>query len=151
LPDRVRFLADECCDTGLTGFLRKKGYDVSYISEQETGAGDDAVLQKAYTESRILITEDKDFGELVFRLRKLSTGVILIRIPVKQRHLKFLRLEKLTDEYSDRLSGHFVVVDTDKFRFRPLLSIVTLGDEKNKKERKDDFVDENNILEISEG
>lgn len=112
MPDILKFLADECCDMGLTAFLRKKGYDVSYISEQGTGAEDDTVLQKAYTENRILITEDKDFGELVFRLRKPAAGVIFIRIPIKQRHLKCLRLEKLIDEYSDRLSGRFVVVDT---------------------------------------
>lgn len=124
MPDKLKFLADECCDTGLIALLRAAGHDLSYISEEGAGTEDDSVLQKAYTENRILLTEDKDFGELVCRLRKPSAGVILIRIPVKQRHLKYPRLKKLIDEHADRLFGRFVVVDTEKFRFRPLLSVI---------------------------
>ncbi len=77
----------------------------------------------AYNERRILITEDKDFGELVYRLKKPAEGIILIRIDVEQRHMKWPRLKKLIEKYETRLDGHFVVIDTQKFRFRSLLSI----------------------------
>ena len=117
----MKFFADECCDAGIVASLRKEGYDVIYALEEKPGLPDDMVLQKAYIERRILLTEDKDFGELVFRLRKPAAGIVLIRITVRLRHLKWLRLKKLIDNYADRLPMNFVVIDTEKFRFRPLL------------------------------
>jgi len=92
-----------------------------YVLEKKPGIPDDEVLLDAYNEGRILLTEDKDFGELVYRLKKPSRGIILIRIDVKQRHIKWARLKKLIENYEDRLAGHFVVIDSQKFRFRPLL------------------------------
>jgi predicted nuclease of predicted toxin-antitoxin system len=117
----LKFFADECCDTGIVASLRNEGYDVTYALEEKPGLQDDMVLQRAYDERRILLTEDKDFGELVFRLRKPAAGIVLIRIPVIQRHLKWLRLKKLIENYADRLPMNFVVIDIEKFRFRPLL------------------------------
>lgn len=117
----MRFLADECCDTGLVAELRKAGYDVLYVPEERPGIVDEIVLEKAYRENRILITEDKDFGELGYRLKKPVAGIVLIRLRIKERHLKWPRLKKLIESCSDRLPGHFVVLDAQKFRFRPLL------------------------------
>jgi len=117
----LKFLADECCDTGLVAYLREDGHDVLYVLERKAGVSDDEVLLDAYNEGRILLTEDKDFGELVYRLKKPTSGIILIRIDVKERHMKWVRLKKLIKNYKERLPGHFVVIDTKKFRFRPLL------------------------------
>ncbi len=117
----MKFLADECCDTGLVASLRDDGHDVLYILDKKPGVPDEEVLLDAYSEGRILLTEDKDFGELVYRLNKPSRGIVLIRIDVKERHMKWARLKELIDSYQDRLPGHFVVIDTQKFRFRPLL------------------------------
>jgi len=117
----LKFLADECCDTGLVVSLRKAGHDVMHISEEKAGVTDEVVLFDAYNEGRILLTEDKDFGELVYRLKKPSNGIILIRIDVKDRHMKWPRLKKLIEKYSERLAGHFVVIGTEKFRFRSLI------------------------------
>ena len=117
----MRFLADECCDTGLVASLRNDGHDVLYILEKKPGVPDDEILLDAYNEGRILLTEDKDFGELVYRLKKPSKGIILIRIDVRERHIKWARLKKLIEDYQGRLAGHFVVIDNHKFRFRPLL------------------------------
>lgn len=119
----MKFLADECCDTGLVESLRKDGHDVSYILESKAGVTDDEVLQDAYKEERILLTEDKDFGELVYRLKKPSQGIILIRIDVSKRHMKWPRLKNLIEHYGTRLQGNFVVIDSQKFRFRPLVFI----------------------------
>ncbi len=118
----MKFLADECCDIGLVTFLRGDGHDVSYVLENNAGVSDDEVLLDAFNDERILLTEDKDFGELVYRLRKPSKGIILIRIDVKERHMKWPRLKILIERYGDRLPGHFVVIDKEKFRFRPLPS-----------------------------
>ena len=117
----MKFFADECCDAGIVASLRIEGHDVLYVLEEEPGLQDEVVLQRAYVERRILLTEDKDFGELVYRLRKPAAGIVLIRIAVEQRQSKWPRLKKLIDKYADRLPGHFVVLNIDKFRFRPLL------------------------------
>lgn len=117
----MEFLADECCDTSIVALLRADGHDVLFMQEQKPGLFDDEVLQIAYDEKRILITEDKDFGELVYRLKKPSYGVILIRIDVKKRHMKWPVLKKLLENYSERLPGHFIVMDDQKYRFRSLL------------------------------
>jgi len=57
----LNFFADECCDTGIVASLRKEGHDVLYVLEEEPGLQDEVVLQRAYVERRILLTEDKDF------------------------------------------------------------------------------------------
>ena len=120
----MRFLVDECCDIGLVRSLREDGHDVLYVLENQAGISDDAVLLEAYNDGRILLTEDKDFGELVYRLKKPSKGIILIRINVRERNMKCFRLKKLIENYEDRLPGHFVVIDSHKFRFRPLLFLL---------------------------
>jgi predicted nuclease of predicted toxin-antitoxin system len=117
----LKFLADECCDAGLVDSLRASGHDVTYVTEQFVGSSDDEVLLKAFNEGRILLTEDKDFGELAYRLRKPSAGIVLIRIDIKDRHLKWPRLKGLIENYKERLPAHFVVVHANKYRFRPLI------------------------------
>lgn len=117
----MKLLADECCDRGLVEALRGAGHDVLFILESKPGATDDEVLAIAFDEQRIIVTEDKDFGELVYRLKKPAIGIILIRISVNNRSLKWPRFQKLLDNYPDRCTGRFVVIDENKFRFRPLL------------------------------
>ena len=63
-----------------------------YAKEPMKGGEDDVVLERAFRENRALITEDKDFGELVYRLKKPAKGVILMRIPVDKRQSKWPRL-----------------------------------------------------------
>lgn len=62
----MKFLVDECCDAELVLKLRSEGHNVLYVMELKPSATDKEILQKAYSENRILLTEDKDFGELVF-------------------------------------------------------------------------------------
>jgi len=63
----VRWLADECVDAPLIRQLRDAGHDVAYIVEGDAGATDAEIISRAHAESRLLLTEDKDFGELAFR------------------------------------------------------------------------------------
>ena len=92
-----------------------------HVLEDSAGSSDDDVLSTAYRQDRIILTEDKDFGDLVYRLRKPAKEIIFIRIPIADRHLKWPRLKKLLSEFPERLAGHFVVLEKDKVRFRPLL------------------------------
>ena len=117
----MKFLADECCDTGIVASLRANEHDVAYVLERQAGISDEEVLQNAFVEGRILLTEDKDFGELIYRLKKPACGIILIRIDVQERYEKWPRLEALIAKHGDRLPGHFVVLELSKYRFRPLI------------------------------
>ena len=74
----MKLLADEGVDRPIVNSLRNAGFDVSYILETNQGAEDDFILSTAYSQKRILITQDKDFGELVYRLEQAHYGVILI-------------------------------------------------------------------------
>ncbi len=74
------FLADESCDAAVVRALRGAGHDVKAISEVLRGAADQAILDLAAAERRVLITKDKDFGELVFT-GSMWAPVILLRFP----------------------------------------------------------------------
>jgi predicted nuclease of predicted toxin-antitoxin system len=75
----VRFLADESCDFIVVTALRAVGHDVSAIVEINPGAEDEAVLALARSESRVLLTEDKDFGLLTYAGGQETAGVLPIR------------------------------------------------------------------------
>ena len=121
----MKFLADECCDAEMVVSLREDGHDILYITESKPGILDEEVLKKAFEENRILLTEDKGFGELVFHLRKPTRGIVLLRFDVQQSNLKLLRLRQLIQTQSRKLKNSFVIVDVEKFRFRRLKNSMT--------------------------
>ena len=76
----MRFLADECVDRQIVDRLRHDGYTVLYVAEMEPGISDHDVLDLANHEGAVLLTADKDFGELVFRQDKVARGIVLVRL-----------------------------------------------------------------------
>jgi predicted nuclease of predicted toxin-antitoxin system len=76
----VTFLADEGVDRQIVERLRLDGHKVSYVAEMAPGIMDEVVLSESRNSESVLITADKDFGELVFRRRQVSTGVLLVRL-----------------------------------------------------------------------
>ncbi len=81
----MRFLADENCDQRLLEALRSAGHDVLSMRDLAAGSDDDEVLSHALGGTRVLLTEDKGFGELVHRQSLQSPGVILFRVPLAAR------------------------------------------------------------------
>ncbi len=116
----MNLAADECCDALLVDGLRRDGHDVLYVKETAPGTGDDTVLRRASGEQRILLTEDKDFGELVVRLKLPAYGIVLLRMNPADSAAKLARLRYLLLRHGHRLPGSFVVLDAKKVRFRPL-------------------------------
>ncbi len=81
------FLADESCDFAVVRALRGAGHDVLAVADVSPRADDEQVLELARQEQRILLTEDKDFGRLVYADQQATGGVILIRYPAgRGRH-----------------------------------------------------------------
>lgn len=116
----MRLLADECCDAGMVEALRADGHDVLYAVEIMQGATDDQILETAFEQHRLLVTEDKDFGELVYRMRLPARGIVLIRFDVSQRGLKTHRIQELLEQHGPRLINAFAVLEADKIRIRSL-------------------------------
>ena len=106
----LRFLADESCDFAVVRALRAEGYDVLAVSEVMTRSNDRALIQQANHEKRILLTEDKDFGWLVFVSHDESAGVILIRFPGNARHAMTRAVVQVVHEQGEKLLNAFVVV-----------------------------------------
>ena len=106
----MRFLADECCDFAAVRALRSEGHDVLAVNEFQFRSIDKEVMELALAENRILLTEDKDFGWLVFAGRVESPGVILIRFPASARGLLAEAVLKLVREHASQLVGAFVVL-----------------------------------------
>ena len=116
----MRFLVDECSGPALATWLRDQGHDVFSVYEESRGMGDDAVARKAEIENRILVTNDKDFGEKVFRQHWQHRGVILLRLTDERSANKIGVFAKLLLQYNDQLENRYVVVTDDLVRFAKL-------------------------------
>ena len=112
----LRFLADESCDFGVVKSLRTKGYDVIALTEITTRSIDSDVIAQAFQEKRILLTEDKDFGQLVFASHADSAGVILIRYPGNARQSLHNAIVTLIAEHGNSLQNAFVVMQPGHVR-----------------------------------
>ncbi len=77
---------------------------------------DDEVLTKAADENWILITNDKDFGEMIFRMRRIHHGVVFLRLDDERAANKIKVLEKLLENYAEKLPEQFVTVTETKVR-----------------------------------
>jgi predicted nuclease of predicted toxin-antitoxin system len=117
----VRWLVDECVDAEVAVQLRELGHDVVYMSDVAPRAVDAEVIRRAHNENRVLLTEDKDFGELVFRQLMPVPGIVLLRIDSAQRLLKGRRLQAAIDRFGETLIGRYTVIEEARYRSRSLL------------------------------
>ncbi len=113
----MRFIVDECTGPAVALWLRAQGHEVFSVFDEARGMDDDAVISKAYDESWVLITNDKDFGEKVYRERRLHHGVILLRLEDERADNKINVLTRLLEGYANNLAGKFVVVTETHVRF----------------------------------
>ena len=113
----MRFLVDECTGTAVAGWLKDQGHEVFSVFENTRGMADEVVIQKALQEKWILITNDKDFGEKVYRDGRLHRGIILLRLEDERSASKITVLSSLLQTYPDRLKDSFVVATEKHVRF----------------------------------
>jgi predicted nuclease of predicted toxin-antitoxin system len=114
----MRFLVDECTGTRLAEWLRKEGYEVFSVYEQARGSTDEDIIKKAFKENWILITNDKDFGEKVYREKYPHRGIIFMRLQDERSANKINVLQRLLSVYLREIPNSFVVVTETKVRFR---------------------------------
>ena len=92
----MRLVADEGVEREIVEQLRRDGFDVLYVAELDPGISDEQVLSHSNNETVLLITSDKDFGELVFRQKRVHAGVILIRLEGLSGLKKQLRFQSFS-------------------------------------------------------
>lgn len=117
----MKFVADESIDRQIVERLRLDGHEVFYVTELYSGIRDDEVLELANAQEAVLMTADKDFGELIFRLRKISGGVMLIRMSGLSPEEKARKVSSMINEHSTTLASTFSVLSPGTIRFRPRL------------------------------
>lgn len=116
-----KFIVDECTGFAVVEFLRRQGFDVIGVGETMPQASDQAILQRAMAEQRIVVTNDKDFGDMVFRDQRQHCGVLLLRLADDQIATKIRVVAAVLAQYADRLDHRFVVATEKSIRIRPPL------------------------------
>lgn len=118
----MRFLLDQSTDRRLAPMLRQHGHDVLIVGvDYPHSLPDYRVLAIARQVGHILVTQDRDFGELIFRYRRAHAGVIFLRFPPMELNAKLARLLHVINNYADQLR-QFVVVTERQVRVRPSAS-----------------------------
>ncbi len=112
----MRFLVDECTGSKVANWLRDSNYEVFSVFDEARGISDKDILVKAFTESWVLITNDKDFGEMVFRERHAHHGIIFLRLDDERASNKIRVLQQLLKNYSKKLAENFVTATETKVR-----------------------------------
>jgi predicted nuclease of predicted toxin-antitoxin system len=116
----VKLLANENIPGSVVEGLRDRGHDVLAVKEAMRGEIDAAILARAQRESRLVITQDKDFGELAFRFQlPAQCGVILFRLAGSDPDADAVRMLEVIESRSD-WAGQFAVASEDRIRIRPL-------------------------------
>ncbi len=114
----MNLLADEGVDKLIVDRLRQDGHEVAYVAEMSPGIDDDTILRQANDNGALLLTLDKDFGELVFRQRLVHAGVILIRLAGLQSATKADVVATAIAEHETELLNTFSVISPGSIRIR---------------------------------
>jgi len=118
----MRFLADESCDFAIVRRLRDDGYDVVAVAEIAPRAEDNRVVDLAVRERRILLTEDKDFGQLLHAHGQAAPGIIFLRYAASARQQIAEDVARLVRQQGEKLIGSFVTVQPGRTRISRILA-----------------------------
>lgn len=114
----MNILADESVDQSVVDRLRADGHAVPFVTEMAPGIPDSQVLAEANGRGAMLLTADKDFGEMVFRQRQVHAGVILLRFAGVPNWAKAEIAAAAIATHCDELSGTFAVIQPGRIRIR---------------------------------
>lgn len=111
-------VADESVDFRIVEVLRDNGISVFSIAENNPSISDAEVLTIAVEHNALLLTEDKDFGELVYRFGMKHCGILLIRLIASSSEQKAEITRSVLNQYADELKNVFAVLDERRLRLR---------------------------------
>jgi len=116
----MKIVADESVDFAIVDTLRKSDIEILFVGHVYSGANDEDVLELSNKENALLITEDKDFGELVFRLKKANLGIILVRLSGLSSELKAKIVLRSLKESFEKMKNSFTVISANQTRIKKL-------------------------------
>ena len=119
----MRLVADESVDGPIVERLRAEGHEILYVAELDPGISDEVILEQARTASYLLITADKDFGELIFRLKRLPAGVILLRLAGLTNLRKAETVASAMQDHGDSMIEAFTVITPGSIRIRQRMEL----------------------------
>ena len=114
----MNLLADESLDAPVVDRLRAEGHDIVYVAELSPSITDDEVLDQANDGQRPLMTGDKDFGELIFRLHRVAQGVILVRLAGLSTSRKATIVSDAIRMHGSEMPNAFTVISPGMVRIR---------------------------------
>lgn len=114
----MNLLADESVDKPIVDRLRQDNHSVLYIADIDPSIDDNAVLHQANQNSALLITADKDFGELIFRMGQIHAGVVLLRLAGLSAETKARTVSTVFADRGHELLSAFSVISPGKIRIR---------------------------------
>jgi len=120
----IKFLADVNIEKAIVECLQNHGFDVKWIPDYNCEMNDADLLAMANHEKRILVTNDKDFGELVFLRKQNAFGIILLRVKGQNMGEKMALLEKLILNHKKKIPNHFILISKNKFKFIPMEDLI---------------------------
>ena len=117
-------VSDESVDVQITKRLVGVGYQVFSVTEISPAISDTQVLDLANQHQALLLTADKDFGELIYRLKKMSYGIVLIRLAGLSTDDKATIVLEAFQRYDHEMNGAFTVIGKNAIRIRTLKQLV---------------------------
>ena len=114
----MKFLVDVGVSKKVEQWLKENGYDVKAVRDINPKAGDSEILHIAIAEGRMVITMDKDFGELVYNSGKKHSGVLLLRLEDANGEQKVEIVKKVLCEYADKIETKFCVFQDGRLRIK---------------------------------
>ena len=116
LRHKLKFLVDIGVGKKVEAWLQDSGYDVKAVRDIDPKAEDGVILKNAASESRMVVTMDKDFGELVFKSGKSHAGVLILRLEDANGSEKIEVVKTILDEHADKIHGKFCVFQAGRLR-----------------------------------
>jgi predicted nuclease of predicted toxin-antitoxin system len=114
----LKFLVDVGVSKEVEEYLLEQGYDTKTVRAIDTRMSDQEIIRLAASEGRMVITMDKDFGELVYHSAMKHCGVLLLRLEDATGLVKLEVVRDILESYSDQIKNHFCVYQNNKFRIR---------------------------------
>ena len=115
----MKYLCDECVDKSFVKYLRSQNLDVEYIREISRGMKDIDIIKLGLNDKRIIITNDKDFGEIVYRLNFKTFGMVLLRFDEKDEYFQYVC--NVLCKYQKKFVESFTTIKFNKIRIRKIL------------------------------
>ncbi len=117
-PTKIKFIVDMGVSKKVEDWLSTNDYDIKAIRDIDPRMKDRDILKLAVTEKRMVISMDKDFGELVFNSGLDHSGVLLLRLEDAKSDEKVKTIQEILLKYEDKLRNNFCVYQQGRLRIR---------------------------------